>query len=340
MSETAIPRRDKFRIGIVCLPNFNALTTMAFIDPFRAANYVAGRHLYGWDLLSLSESTVAASNGASFSGLRKFSMAEPCNMIVVSASWQPEAYQSRAFFKWLRDCKMRGAVLGGLDTGPFVLGFAGLLEGTAVSVHYEHHTSLVEFFPGIDISNQPFSLGGNCFTCCGGLASADMSLEIVRTHHGSPLADAAARYIFHRITPTGLAVTEGSETLAAQDKPRTLRDAVELMKKRIEDPLSIPQLARKIGTSQRNLERLFEQFTGRTPHGYYVNLRLERARGLVTQTNLSVMEIAVACGFVAPSHFSRAYKKRYHIRPIDDRMVSKIPFQYREAPTHATIDLE
>lgn len=332
----------KYRIGMVVLPNFNVMTTMAFIDPLRAANYVSGRHLYDWAFLSIEGHEVVASNGVTLSNTVPFhAETRACDLVMVSASWQPEACRSRPFFQWLRDCRSRGAVLGALDTGSFVLGFADLLKGATISVHYEHMAGFAELFPAVPLSSDIFNIGEECISCCGGMASTDLALEIVRRQHGIGLANASAKYIIHgRLRSSKEVQKMAASEPAGHAPPRRLKMAVELMASRLEEPISLAQLAGMIRISQRSLERLFRRCTGQSPQSYYMNLRLERARSLITQTSLSVLEISVACGFVAPSHFSRAYKKRYRVRPTEDRSLGRIPFQFRDSPTLATMSHE
>ncbi len=92
-----------------------------------------------------------------------------------------------------------------------------------------------------------------------------------------------------------------------------------------------------VGLSSRHLQRLFAYYTGKTPVQFYLDLRLDRARGLVTQTELSLVEIAGSCGFTRSETFSRAYKKRFGITPGRDRIEGRVPFQFRSFPSHADI---
>ena len=116
---------------------------------------------------------------------------------------------------------------------------------------------------------------------------------------------------------------------------QALLDAAEhLLEHRPDEEVSLAAIAAHAGISQRRLERLFRRFIGRTPARYYRDVRLDRARGLATQTDLPLREIALACGFASPEHFSRAYRKRFGAPPQVDRQAGRVPFEFRAWPMH------
>jgi transcriptional regulator GlxA family with amidase domain len=325
------------RIGVVVLPKFNALATAAFIDPFRAANYLNANPLYAWRFLSLDGVPVVASNAMTLTDTASIDEAsQTFDFILVSASWAPETYRDKRLFRWLRDGARQGAALGGIDTGIFILGFAGLLKGHRATVHYEHVAAFKELFPGTKISDELFVFDQMRFSSCGGVACVDMALEIIRMQHGINLSNAAARYIFHDRLRSG---RENQNPLSREPAgwtaPLKLREAIRLMEQRLEEPLQIPIISRRIGLSQRHLERLFRSHTGVSPVRFYLDLRLDRARGFVTQTEMSVLEISIASGFATPNQFAKAYKERFNLTPTEDRVDGRIPFQFRSFPSHA-----
>jgi transcriptional regulator GlxA family with amidase domain len=323
---------------VVILPKFNAMATVAFIDPFRAANYLSAKQLYTWRFLSLDAVPVVASNAVTIADTTAIDEAqEDFDFVVVSASWTPENHRNKHLFAWLRNCARRGSALGGIDTGIFILGFAGLLKGYRSTVHYEHVAAFKELFPENLISEDLFVIDQMRFSSCGGAACADLALEIIRTHQGINLANAAARYIFHDRLRSGAEQQNRSvREPVGYTAPQKLREAIVLMERSLEDPLQIPEIARAIGVSQRHMERTFHFNTGVSPVRYYLDLRLDRARGLVTQTDLSVLEISIASGFATPAQFAKAYKRRFSLTPTDDRIDGRIPFQFRSFPSHAT----
>ena len=324
-------------IGMLLLPGFNNLAANAFIDPFRAANYLHGNTLYQWDWLGLDDNPVTASNSLSVSVLNDYlQCTKYYDYVVVNASWTPEKYNKSELNEWLSDQSVRGSTLIGVDTGAFVLGFAGLLHGYRVAVHYEHTAAFVEMFPASQVSDALYTVDRTRLSCCGGHAATDLALEIMRSNHGIDLANGAARYIFHeRLRSQG--ETQLSTTIepVGYSIPNQLRDAIALMERNLEEPLHILDIVQLTGVSQRKLERIFKTYTGLSPVRYYIDVRLDRARGLVTQTQLSIVEIAAACGFNSSENFSRAYKKRFELAPTKDRKEGRVPFHFRSFPSHA-----
>ncbi len=324
-------------LGMLLLPEFNALAATAFIDPFRAANYLHGSILYSWPMLSVNGGPVSASNGMEIGTEHGIASAPPAvDFLIVNASWAPERSRTPALQNGLRRAARAGVVLGGLDTGAFVLAYAGLMAGHRAAVHYEHIAAYRELFPDSPMDESLFVIDRDRMTCCGGLAAADLALEIIRLQHGIDLANAAARFMFHERLRSGeegqLPTTREPVGYAA---PKLLREAIVLMERTLEHPLSIGDIVAEVGLSQRQLERLFKTHTGVTPLRYYVDVRLDRARGLVTQTDLPIVEVAAACGFGGAAQFTRAYKRRFGLVPRQDRIKGRVPLQFRSFPSHA-----
>ncbi len=315
---------------MLLLPGFNACAAFTFLDPLRAANYIHGQKHYDWAFLSLGNQPVTASNELVISNVNAFDTADHYDLVVINASWAPERFQQGTLQTWLKQLSHQKTTLAGIDTGAFVLAYTGLLKHHRATVHYEHAAAFIELFPETQLEEALYVSDRNRLTCGGGLAAADMALRIVQKQQGLEMANAAATYILkgrhragneqqipHNLTPVAYAM------------PEALREAIILMERNIEEPLSPSEIAQYLSISQRTLQRVFKQHTGQTPIRYYINLRLDRARGLITQTNMSVAEVAIACGFGSVEPFSRAYSKHFNIAPSQDRIDGRVPFQLR-----------
>lgn len=327
---------DLFRLLVIVTPNFNLLATTGFVDPMRAANYLSGKSKFSWSFASGEGGMVAASNGMHID-TRPISdfAAQSFDMVVVSSSWSPEKHASSNLLMALRRWARAGSSFVALDTGAFILADARMLEGRRATTHYEHIDSLKELHGDIDVTEDLFVLSPQRFTCCGGSASIDLGLRVVATRCGNELANAAARYIFHpAIRNEGAPQNPAVSEPLGHTAPTVLRQIIAEMEKHLEDPVSIPYLCNRIGVSQRQVNRLFARFIGRSPILYYRDIRLDRARGLVTQTDLQMSEIAAASGFFSQAHFSKAYRERFGITPRDDRSEGRIPFEFRAWPMY------
>lgn len=333
---TGKQRSQHTNVHVVVTPNFNLAATMGFIDPLRAANYLEGLTLFRWEFLSVTGGQVAASNGAEVSTVALDTMeGERPDFFIVSSSWDPEAHATPALKAALRRADRQRATLGALDTGAFVLAYAGLLDGHKATVHYEHIDAFQELFPNVEVSEALWVFDGLRISCCGGVAATEFGVHLLHSQHGPALANAAARYVFapHVREHNAPQDPRESEPLGAT-VPTSVRRAIKLMEDHLEAPLSIGEICRRLDVSHRQLNRLFAAYVRKTPVLYYRDIRLDRARGLVTQTNLSMAEIAQASGFGGQVHFSRAYKDRFGLAPTRDRVEGRIPFEFRAWPMH------
>ena len=320
---------------MLLLPDCNAGAAFAFIDPFRAANYIRGQSLYLWKMLSLDGSPVICSNGAGIVVDGMMATDDTYDLVVINSSWAPERFQSPGLRNWLSRCARNGATLAGIDTGAFVLAGAGQMTGYRATVHYEHSAAFSELFSNIVLEEVLYVIDRDRLSCCGGTAVTDLALRLVQNHNGLELANASAVYLFkgrHRMGNE--AQIEHTREPVGYSMPEKLREAVILMERNVEEPLSSGEIAGNINLSQRQMERLFKRHTGVTPVRYYINVRLDRARGLVTQTDLPLAQVASACGFGTSEQFSRAYSSHFHIAPSRDRIEGRIPFQFRSYPTY------
>ncbi|OCC06238.1 AraC family transcriptional regulator [Labrys sp. WJW] len=321
---------------IVVTPSFNLAATSAFIDPFRATNYLEGVTRFRWTLASENGGPCAASNGFVVETQKLGAIHnEPFDIVVMSASWTPEAWRTSQLLAALRKWARAGSIMGALDTGAFILADAGLLRGCRITVHYEHIDAFKELHPDIEVSEDIFVRDDKHFTCCGGMAAADMALHIIRASSGLSMANAAARYIFHpALRPAGTSQNPAGVEPVGSHVPEAVRLAIAVMEQHLENALSIPEIARKVKISHRQMDRLFVRYVGKSPAIYYRDIRLDRARGLVTQTELPMAEIAIASGFASQVHFSRAYRERFGLPPRSDRVEGRVPFEFRAWPMH------
>lgn len=334
-------RTDKtVKILVLVTPSFNMAATVGFLDPFRAANYLDGRSHFQWQLVSPTGGVCLASNGMSMDTVALSMVQETrYDIVIVSSSWAPETHKSAplnaALWRWAR----QGSTIGAIDTGAFILAEAGLLKHRRATVHYEHIDAMIELFPDVGTSEELFVFDGNRITCCGGGAVVDFALHIIRGTHGDELANAAARYLFHQtVRPVGALQNPGLAEPIGQLAPGVVKRAIAVMEQNLEAPLSIPEICAAVGISQRQLNRQFTTYVKKTPMLYYRDIRLDRARGLVTQTEIPLAEVAVASGFSSQVHFSRAYRQRFGLAPRSDRVEGRVPFEFRAWPMHRKTD--
>jgi transcriptional regulator GlxA family with amidase domain len=232
-------------------------------------------------------------------------------------------YADGGEISWLRRLARRGVAIGALCTGTHTLARAGLLDGYRCTIHWENLVGFVEEFPEIEISAQVFEVDRTRYTCAGGTAAIDMMLELMAGRHGAELAADVAEQIIHE----RIRVPSDHQRLSLPGRlgvrhPKLL-GIIESMEQHLEEPLDRTELARRAGLSTRQLERLFRKYLNRSPARYYLEMRLHRARLLLLQTNMSVMNVALACGFVSASHFTKCYRAFFGRTPYRERGTPK-----------------
>ena len=314
-----VPRELPQAIGFVLVPRFSMVAFTSAVEPLRLANRLAGRELYRWPLYSMDGAPVAASNGLELQPMAALEQASDLWTIVVCAGVDAHKVRDKALFNWLRRMDRKGADVGAICTGSHILARAGLLDGSRCTVHWENLAGFAEDFPEIEVTTELFEIDRNRFTCSGGTAGIDMMLNVISMQHGHELAAQVADQFMHeRIRDQHDHQRISLPARLGVRHPKLL-SVIDLMEKHLEEPLSRSELAVKAGLSTRQLERLFRKYLYRSPARYYLELRLNKARLLLLQTNMSVIDVALACGFVSASHFSKCYRDFFGRTPRKER---------------------
>ena len=240
--------------------------------------------------------------------------------VILCGGLGSEHYQNKDVFAWLRRWDRRGAHIGALCTGAHVLARAGLLDRHRCTIHWENLPGFIEAFPEIPVSSDLYEIDRNRFTCSGGTAALDLMLHRIALAHGDELATKVSEQcIVDRIRGPHDRQRMPLRVRLGVHHPKLIR-AVEIMEGNIEEPLSQESLAVHIELSRRQLERLFRRHIGRTPAQFYLETRLERARHLLYQTDMPIMSVACATGFVSASHFTTCYRQMFGKTPRAERV--------------------
>jgi transcriptional regulator GlxA family with amidase domain len=286
------------RIAFILVPNFSMIAFTSAVEPLRLANRTANKDLYGWRLFSTEGKPVAASNGIVLHPNGDIDQVVGYGTAILCSGIEGHLYQDRTLFAGLRRLDRQGADIGALCTGSHILARAGLLDGYRCTIHWENIAGFAEDFPRIEVTSELFEIDRNRFTCSGGTAALDMMLNMIALQHGHELATAVSEQFIHeRIRDRHDHQRMALPARLGVRHPKLIR-VIRQMEANLEEPLNRSQLARAAGLSTRQLERLFRKYLNRSPARYYVELRLNRARLLLLQTNMSVIDVALACGFV------------------------------------------
>jgi len=307
------------RIGFLLIPEFTLIAFTSALEPLRMANRVAGKRLYEWQMLSVDGGPVHASNGLIFTADASVADASNLDLVLVCAGERVTQHTDRALLAGLRRLAQWAPRIGALCTASHALARAGLLDGYRCTIHWENLASFREEFPQVVVSQELFEIDRDRYTCSGGTAPLDLMLNIVRRDHGAALATAISEeFLCERIRGRHDRQRIPLRLTLGTSQPK-LMEAVALMEANLEEPMSLDELSQAVELSRRQLERLFQKYLSCAPTRYYLDLRLHKARQLLLQTGMSVVDVAIACGFVSAPHFSKCYRDYYGKPPRDER---------------------
>ena len=311
------------------LPDFSLQAFSCAIEVLRLANEAIGRKVYSWQVISadgqpvISSCRLTVSIDSTLRNERERTLKSSGTSAAVICGGSAIPRPDRQLDAWLRECRMRRIPLICIGSGTIVVARAGLADGRRCAVHWEQLPLFCEQFPGIESVQTAFEHDGDLHTCSGGDAPFDMFLHLVEQDHGS----AVVNRICERAIACRLRSAGDRQRLPLHSRVKLNHKAVMkvigLMEASLDDPMPVDDLVALSGISRRQIERLFERELGRSPNRYYLELRLERAHLLLVSTNLPVVEVAVACGFVSPSHFSKVYREAYGCAPHQTRSAAR-----------------
>nr|MDA3889221.1 GlxA family transcriptional regulator [Allgaiera sp.] len=289
------------------------------VEPLRIANRMSGREIYSWVLSGESGEFATCSNGASFKLNIGLEEVRRDDVVMICGGIDVQKATTKPVINWLRREARRGIIVGGLCTGAYTMARAGLLDGRRATIHWENQDGFLEEFEDVNLTKSVFVVDGTRMSTAGGTASIDLMLQIIADDHGPDLANAVADQLIYSAIRTDQDTQRLSIPTRIGVRHPKLAGVIQRMEAAIEDPISPADLAREVGMSTRQLERLFRRYLNRSPKRYYMELRLQKARNLLMQTDMSVINVALACGFASPSHFSKCYRAHYDTTPYRER---------------------
>ncbi|MDQ2065627.1 GlxA family transcriptional regulator [Xinfangfangia sp. CPCC 101601] len=307
------------RFVFLLLDGFTMLAFASAIEPLRIANRIAGSKLYSWSLTGENGQEVSCSNGASFKLDMGLAEIDRDDIVLVCGGVDVARATTKPILNWLRREARRGVTMGGLCTGAYSLAKAGLLDNKKATIHWENQDGFLEEFEEVKLTKSVFVMDGNRWTTAGGTSSLDLMLKVIAADHGEDLANTVADQLIYSTIRTDQDTQRLSIPTRIGVRHPKLSQVIQMMEGNIEDPISPADLAEDVGMSTRQLERLFRRYLNRSPKRYYMELRLQKARNLLMQTDMSVINVALACGFASPSHFSKCYRGHYNTTPYRER---------------------
>ena len=324
-SEALHTVHEMLSVDILVLDQFSLMCVAATVEPLRAANRVASQPLYRWRLLSLDGTAPTSTSGIAVAVAGSFAPDEARNVLVVVGSFNARTVNRRLSAALRRSARSRLS-LGGVEAGSWVLARAGLLDGYSATTHWEDLDEFAAAFPKVDVRRDRFVMDRARWTAGGAAPALDMMLTMIRSQHGLPLAlNVASVFIYDQ----HLAASAPQPTVALSRLSVTdpaLACAIGVMQTRLEEPLTLVEVAAQSGVLLRTLQARFRAQLGLSPHAYYLDLRLSAAKRMLEQSSAGVAEVAAAHGFGSASAFARAFRQRFGMSPLAARAAMRVPF--------------
>ncbi|MGX9350448.1 GlxA family transcriptional regulator [Shimia sp. W99] len=307
------------RFVFVLLQDFTLLSFASALDCLRLANRNLGRDYYKWKLVGEGGDTISCSTRTTFKLDGDLEELHRDDAIVLCGGIDIQKAATKKLLNWLRREARKGSRIAGLCTAGYIMAKAGLLDGKKATIYWENQDSFAEEFEEVFLSKAVFAIDGNRLTTAGGTSSIDLFLQII----ADDLGEDVANWVADQQIYSSIRTDQDSQRLSVPTRigvrhPK-LSMVIQMMETNIEEPISPSLLAKEVGLSTRQLERLFRRYLNRSPKRYYMELRLQKARNLLMQTDMSVINVALACGFASPSHFSKCYRAHYDTTPYRER---------------------
>ncbi|MGB7432017.1 MAG: GlxA family transcriptional regulator [Ahrensia sp.] len=304
---------------ILC-DGFSMLCLSAAVDVLRASNLITGQVFYTWNIISHDGQPARASNGMEIACAHSVDTLPPAEITFVVASSSTNPPGSQRIISALRTAGRRGAALGALSTGTHLLAQAGQLEGRRCTIHWQNRAVFAETFPAITCTGAVYEIDDNRYTAAGGTTGMDLMLALIRQDFGADIANKVANNFQYEHIRNHDDRQRVSIEPNLSGKSEKLKRVAELMADNLEEPLNAEMLARAVHLSVRQIERLFLKHLNSTPGRYYMRLRLDRAQQLLRQTNMPILEVALATGFTSHSYFAQSYRMQFGRAPSAERL--------------------
>jgi len=316
-----LPKMERAQIHMVFIvvPRFNITTLITMIETLRIANYLAPSSTFSWEVASFDGSKIIASNGMTATIKTANDNLRSAEFVFILGSWGTEHYHNQKLTAWLRKRARAGERICGVELGSYIVARAGLLDGKSATIHWSWLNGFKENFDRVEVEESLFTLDSKVMTCSGGLAGVDLMLRLIEEINGSSFSGEIADQMLHHPIRSAASPQRSTMGRSTETMRPLLREAMTLNENNIEEPLTVPQIAKVLGVSQRQLERQFKKNVGCTVVQFGLLKRLQNARLLLISTDMSIRQIATASGFNTMSHFAFSFGKFFGRRPSDYR---------------------
>ncbi|WP_435137806.1 GlxA family transcriptional regulator [Pseudopelagicola sp. nBUS_19] len=302
-------------IVFVLQPHLSMLAFTSAIEPLRIANQLTGQILYSWTTVSETGENVRCSNGIEIGVDEPIGKTPAGARIFVCSGVEPELNTSQKVADWIRQQWRVGRTVGGLCTGTYTLARAGILSGRTFTLHWENIHPFRQHFPDLVPVEQLYAIDDRIMTCGGGAAATDLFMKLIYQRHGPQLAQAVLNMCLHSVQRSETERQQSSTSASIGTRNEKLIKIISYFEAHLEEDVDLDSLTSNLSISRRQIERLFRTHLSTTPRRYLQELRLHRARIFLAETDMSVVEVAIACGYESAGNFSKRFRETFGISP-------------------------
>jgi len=278
---------------------------------------------YRFAVCAAERGQIRAAGGVTMLVPRGLSMLDKADTILIPGWRDPDKQPPAALLRKIRAAYERGARLASICSGVFVLAAAGVLDGKMATTHWRYADRLAARHPAIRVRpNDLYSVQGQVITAAGSAAGLDMMLHIVRTDHGTRVANMVARRL---VIPPYRRGDQAQFVMrpVLPDESGRLTSLIDWLRVNLKRPHTLEALAARAAMSSRTLQRQFADATGFSPYEWILRERVAVAQEMLESRNATLARVADLSGFKSEQsmrkHFRRiagtspaTYRQQFH----------------------------
>lgn len=306
---------DTLDVSILLLPESSMMTLASILDAMRAANRCSHQKMFSWQIMTLDGQPATLTCGIAVPSDNTFGKSIRGDLLILIGGFNQETHVNAKALSRLRSVILNFEAVAGVESGSWLLARTGLLNGHRATTHWEDFEDFSLAFPKVNVVPNRYVIDGKYITTGGASPSFDLMLRLIRERYSHHLAlEVASGFIYDGAHPAEDRQPSVSLGVLEYNEPR-VANAIHLMEAHIDDTLQIQEIAQRLSLSVRMLELLFVDTLDISPGQFYLRLRLQTAKRLVSDTRLKMQEIALRTGFNSAASFSRQFTKKYGISP-------------------------
>jgi transcriptional regulator GlxA family with amidase domain len=306
-------RRGEQNVIFALFPGCEVLDLAGPLQVFHEANHCGARYTI---TIAAASPQMETAQKLMLSDLVPLPLAEHGDLIIVPGYDMRPASPPAELSKWLRTSADRGAHVCSVCTGAFALGQAGLLNGRTCTTHWKFIDRLQDAFPEANVEKDRLFVSDGVITTSAGVSSGiDMALWLIEQHHGPLFAVGVAKELVVYIRRDG-AQTQHSVYLDYRTHVNSgIHRVQDHIVSHVCEGVSLSELARIARMSSRTMTRTFRAATGLSIGEYRQKVRLETARVMLHDPDVTLQSVAERAGFNNPRHFRRAWRQAFGMTP-------------------------